>query len=80
MPAHCKPTDDQAQTVRIDGHKLAVMSKGDDVMIFMPGVFEMTIDRLSAAALAKAIYAKAMRMSIEEAEDFCGGFARQQEH
>jgi hypothetical protein len=63
---------DKINRVCIDGHELGVVGKDDTVVIFMPGVFELTIDRESAALLAKAIYAKAARMSVEEAAEFCG--------
>jgi hypothetical protein len=51
---------------------IAVERNGDDIVIFIPGYFEMTIDEEAAIGLAKAIYAKAIRMPLAEAEAFFG--------
>ena len=58
----------------LSGDKIGVARTGDNITIFIPDYFFLTIDEAAAIELGKAIYAKATRMPREEVELFFGRF------
>ena len=62
------------ENLDLSGGKIGVARVGDNITIFIPGYFFLTIDEATAIELGKAIYAKATRMSREEVELFFGRF------
>ncbi len=71
---------DQITTVQIDDKSIGVARDGENIVIFVQGMFSMTIDDASAAELGKAIYANATRMPAEEVELFFGRFSEPPVH
>ncbi len=65
---------DQPTVVQIDDKSIGVKRDGDNIVIFVEGLFSLVIDDGTAANLGKAIYAKANRMPDEEVELFFGRF------
>jgi hypothetical protein len=58
----------------LSGGTIGVARTDDNITIFIPGYFFLTIDEATAIELGKAIYAKATQMPREEVELFFGRF------
>jgi len=69
-----------SDTVNLTGTQIGVDRDGDNIVIFIPNRFSMTIDEQCAVELAVAIYAKATRMPAEEVELFFGRFSEPPKH
>ena len=62
------------ENLDLSGSKIGVARTGENITIFIPGYFVLTIDEATAIELGKSIYAKATRMPSEEVELFFGRF------
>jgi len=58
----------------LSGGRIGVARAGDNITIYIPDYFFLTVDEATAIKLGKAIYAKATRMPAEEVELFFGRF------
>jgi hypothetical protein len=64
----------------LSGDKIGIARSGDNIVIFIPDQFVLTMDEATAVELGKAIYANATRMPDEEVELFFGRFSEPPKH
>jgi len=62
------------ENLDLSGGTIGVARTDDNITIFIPDYFFLTVDEATAIELGKAIYAKATRMPAEEVELFFGRF------
>jgi len=68
------------ENLDLSGGTIGVARTGDNITIFIPGYFFLTVDEATAIELGKAIYEKATRMPREEVELFFGRFSEPPVH
>jgi hypothetical protein len=66
--------------LNLTGSQIGVARDGDNVVVFIPDRFSLTIDEQCAVELAVAIYAKATRLPRQEVELFFGRFDEPPKH